>query len=376
MLKKLNDFRGTVVNSDFTPIPRIYNKFKSEFYNNEINLVKNIPSFVSIKSNLYKARNREAGVSKIQYKSASEVEIPSRFRDFVFYDHKNESSSTRIVILSSPNQVALIPKLKLFECDGTFDCCPAPFVQLYTIHGDLGSDEDHTRIIPLIYVLLNNKKEETYKTLFEILKQKIPEWDPLKLITDFEQAAMNAISTVFPSVVLKGCYFHYTKNVWKKAKDLNLTKNTITRRHVRLSSLLPLLPRQHISEGWCYIMEDTPNTEAIQEFNNYMVSQWLEDESFVDIWCVHGERHRTTNAAESWHMKINTTVPKNSNIYQLLIALKEDANLQTVISNQVKTKRCAGETIIKNQWIKYVTDQLVDKKITVGHCLEKLKISY
>lgn len=380
MAKKLDDLRDKVMKSDFAPIPNIYNKFKSQFCATESDLVRNIPSFANIKSKLYYARNNAAGVKKIKCKSIDEVEVPLQFRDFLFYDYKDESSNTRIIILVRPNQLEKIPSIKFFESDGTFDCTPEPFVQLYTIHGDLGSDEDHTRIVPLIYVLLNKKTEETYKKLFEILKQNIPGWEPVKFLTDFELAAMNAIKIVLPSVVIKGCYFHYSKNVWKKAKQLDLTKDAISQRHVRLSALLPLLPRKFISyQGWCYIMEDCPDTDAIQTFNDYMVSQWLENDSFVDIWCVHGERHRTTNAVESWHKKLNSAVPKNANLYQLLNVLKEDADLQTVVVTQYKSnappaKRCAQTTIMKNSWITYVTDQLLKNKISVGHCLEKLRV--
>ncbi|KAF9417149.1 hypothetical protein HW555_005660 [Spodoptera exigua] len=148
---------------------------------------------------------------------------------------------------------------------------------------------------------------------------------------------MNAIAIVFPSVVIKACYFHYSENVWKKAKQLDLTKDAITQRHVSISALLPLLPCKFISEEWCNIMEDCPDTDAIQTFNDYTVSRWLEKESFVDIWCVHGERHRTTNAVESWHKKLNSAVPKNANLYQLLNVLKEDADLQTVVVTQYKS---------------------------------------
>lgn len=378
MAKEINKLRETVLKSDFTPIPKIYNTFKSQFSEAEHNLVKKIPTFKNLKTNLYVARNKDAGVSKIKCKSVDEVEIPSQFRDFVLHDYEDESN-TRIIILAHPNQLTQMAKIKVYQCDGTFQCCPLPFLQLYSIHGDFGSDEEHTRMVPLIYVLLNSKTEKTYITLFEILKQNIPGWEPSKFMTDFEQAAMNAISTVFPSVEVKGCYFHFSKNVWKKAKDLHLTKDAITRRHVRLSSLLPLLPRDLISEGWCYIMEDSPETGAIEAFNNYMVSQWLEDESFVDTWCVFSERHRTTNPVESWHMKLNTTVPKNANLYQLLKALKEDADLQSVVTKQYTTnapnaKRRVTETLVKNQWIKHVTNQLLEKKISVGHCLEKLRL--
>ncbi|CAH2099833.1 unnamed protein product [Euphydryas editha] len=103
---------------------------------------------------------------------------------------------------------------------------------------------------------------------------------------------------------------------------------------LRLSALLPLLPRKFISEGWCYIMEDCPDRCAIQTFNDYIVSQWLENESFINTWCVHGERHLTTNAIESWYKKFNSAVSKNANLYQLLNVLKEDADLQIVVATQ------------------------------------------
>ena len=46
-----------------------------------------------------------------------------------------------------------------------------------------------------------------------------------KYKTDYELAAMTAITSIFPNVNLKGCYYHYTKAVWEKAKNLEITKS-------------------------------------------------------------------------------------------------------------------------------------------------------
>lgn len=379
MAQKLNECREKVLSSNFSPIPRIYNDFKSEFHNAGLNLLKKLPSFASIKSSLYDARNKEVGVSKIQCNLPEEVTIPMQFKALVLVDYFDRSSNIRIIVFADKETLEHIKHIKVYLSDGTFQSCPKPFIQLYSIHGDLGSNEEQTRIVPLFYVLLNRKNEETYTTLFRLLKSHISDWEPLKYVTDYEKAAMNAISTVFPLVEVKGCYFHFSHNVWKKAKALNLTKDKRLRKHVALSALLPLLPRNFISDGWCYVMEDSPESKDIQEFNDYMVTQWLDDESFVDIWCAYNQRHRTTNAVESWHKKLNSTVPKRPNLFQLLKALKDDIDLQKVNIKQYNFelpnfKRRLTEAIVTDNWFEHVTNQLLSGKITVGHCLEKLKL--
>jgi len=45
--------------------------------------------------------------------------------------------------------------------DGTFSCSPHIFHQLYTIHG-----VSYSNGVPTAYILLPNKKEETYKVCF------------------------------------------------------------------------------------------------------------------------------------------------------------------------------------------------------------------
>lgn len=46
---------------------------------------------------------------------------------------------------------------------GTFKACPQLFVELYTIIGDVGSTEDTTKVVPLIFGLLSDKKQTNRK---------------------------------------------------------------------------------------------------------------------------------------------------------------------------------------------------------------------
>ena len=43
-------------------------------------------------------------------------------------------------------------------------------------------------------------------------------------MTNFEHAIRNVIKELYPTCYLEGCYFHYTKALWKKAKNIRINK--------------------------------------------------------------------------------------------------------------------------------------------------------
>lgn len=142
---------------------------------------------------------------------------------------------------------------------------------------------------------------------------------------------MKAITEIFPSNMIKGCYFHYNKAVWKKGRELGLvkSKDIKKKRMVSLSAVLPLLPQAEIRNGWDYIIRDENEDSDVANFKTYMEKQWLED-SFIKVWCAFGEKHRTTNALESWHHKLNSAVgQKGPNIMNLLNLQKKKMLLFT-----------------------------------------------
>jgi hypothetical protein len=55
---------------------------------------------------------------------------------------------------------------------------------------------------------LPNKKENTYKHMFQALKTIASNLSPKTIMVDFEKGAMNAIITEFPEAKLKGYFLH------------------------------------------------------------------------------------------------------------------------------------------------------------------------
>lgn len=134
-----------------------------------------------------------------------------------------------------------------FSLDGTLKFVIHPFVQLFSIHADIGSSTTSTNVVPLVFALLLNKKQATYEILFHMLKARFPNWCPRQFTMDFEMAIQNAAQKVLPNTLISGCYFHFLKSLWKKAKHLEL-KSRPHKRHVALCASL--------AHGWLYIMED------------------------------------------------------------------------------------------------------------------------
>lgn len=361
------------ITSDVVPcIPTTFHKTLSKMMDeglDKVTLPQDFPKFEHVKSTLYRYRNSTNNVTKMTYRDVTAVEIPNKFHSFLLADYCY--GDTRIIIFCSKEAKEKLTVLKSFFGDGTFKSCPAPFQQLYTVHGDLGSDNESTAITPLFYALMSNRKKETYEILFSLVKSQIKDWNPNYFTSDFEEAAMSAICAIFPQISIHGCYYHFNNAIWKKGRELNLTKNKTLRRQVALSAVLPLLPEERIFEGWFYVAAESPNDSQSEKFRKYMLSQWLRP-NFIKVWCSFDKRHRTNNFAEGWHYKLNSAIgKKNPNILKLLTVLHQDASLYSVKAIQSPKRR----KLLSVSSDKYVLDcqiQLINSEISVGHFIEKL----
>lgn len=97
--------------------------------------------------------------------------------------------------------------------DGTFAVVPALFSQLYTLHV---SEDGNT--IPCVFALTTNRREQTYKEIFQWLSRERPAYSPRLIITDFEQAAITTFGEAFPMAIQHGCFFSTLHRVYGEIK--------------------------------------------------------------------------------------------------------------------------------------------------------------
>jgi hypothetical protein len=184
-----------------------------------------IPKFKDVRSELYQLKHES--IPKLP-RTIDDIDLSSTKYNATKDDRRFLLAKTSdIFIFSSSYQLEILSQALRWHIDGTFSASPKQFYQVYTIHGWL-----HNEMHIGAFILLTNKTQCTYTEMFKQLihhaknsNEKSFELNPSEIFCDFELAAINAAKTVFPSVSVKGCHFHFCQAIKKHIKSLG--KNLI-----------------------------------------------------------------------------------------------------------------------------------------------------
>ncbi|XP_063383432.1 uncharacterized protein LOC134669686 [Cydia fagiglandana] len=355
------------VSTDYRPIPQIWKeemaKYMSEPYADKL------PSFYQNRDCLYK--HRRAQWAKVNVQSCDDVQLPEELaKDFLC------TNKGGILIFITPDSQNNLKNIENFFMDGTFKITPKPYVQLYTVHGDIGSDLEFTKMVPFFFVLLPNKKQRTYEMMFQSIKELVPNFNPKNVKVDFELAAKNALQIVFPSTKITGCYFHFSKAVWTNAGEFGICNSRDGCIYVRKCVQLAHLPNSKIMEGWFGLQAKAPAINNIGTFNEYLEGQWFTFKN-IDLLSCYNHRHRTTNVVEGWHSKLNKTIRNDLNLLHFIWTLKEEAISQDFkfsqheLNHDVYRKR-ARKYIEIDKKIQRIVNAMLVGDITLDRCIDKL----
>lgn len=108
---------------------------------------------------------------------------------------------------------------------------------------------------------MSNRSTEAYTAVFNYIQQKIFDLRPTQIMTDFEAALRKSIKKCYPTVELKGCWFHYERALHNKARELGLHElqktNSDARFILKELMCLPLLPSEYFREAYESIRSKT-----------------------------------------------------------------------------------------------------------------------
>jgi len=93
---------------------------------------------------------------------------------------------------------------------------PQSAYQVYTVHGCV-----HDEGVPLLWALLPNKTTASYTELFTAVRNALQTafgaiGQMRYSLCDFEMAAINAVTDVFPELTIKGCSFHFRQALMRR----------------------------------------------------------------------------------------------------------------------------------------------------------------
>lgn len=303
-----------------------------------------LPSEKTLKRSIQRVRRE--GQPELPRTMEELVAIPDQYASlngekFLQYDSKEEDEEGnhgRVLIFASAGGLRDLSGSKYWLGDGTFKSSPAIAAQLYTLHY---TKFDST--LPAVYAVMEDRTRESYKVLFSAVKRLLPvdrRDGPKTFSVDFELAASNALSEVFPQAKPSFCFFHYSQSLWRKGQQTGLAaaymreNNVDLRRDFHSCLALAFVPEEHVPaafEKLRNVASDTLDGVIDLLEDTYVLGRRrgrgrTQPRYPIPTWNVFERTlqgvSRTNNEVEGWNRRFNTVVAKrHPNIFALVEAL-------------------------------------------------------
>lgn len=332
-----------------------------------------LPSVISMKQSIRRARLNANCTPKLAPKSAKELTLPESYKlttkkeNFVLYDN-GEGSEERIIIFGTKTGLSMLKKSEHWFVDGTFKTVPTIFTQLYTIHGIFNSN-----IVPAVYMILPNKKQSTYSKCIQELLILNYELNPKTIMIDFEKGAINAFKNAFPHTCIKGCFFHFNQSVYRKVQEFGLKRRYDTDSafalKLRLLCALAFIPVEEAVMVFEELIDAKIIPEEANEVVDYFEDTWIGRPDrrngrrpplfSIEMWNCYSRvidnLPKTNNNIEGWHRSFAQLINCNHpNIWNFIEALQKEQSRNELMME----KFIAGETIPQKKKYKDKAHQL------------------
>ncbi|CAF4570128.1 unnamed protein product, partial [Rotaria sp. Silwood2] len=281
-----------------------------------------LPTVIEYRSNMSKARRKITPVIP----STVMFEIPELYQQtlsnerFLTIDLFLKRGQDRILVFASDQQLELLFESDTIFMDGTFDTSPANFKQVYLIHV-----HKFGQGLPVAFCLLPNKRGKTYTALMEQLKEQAnimgKQFNPKRIVTDYEPGLMPILEQEFPKALHSGCMFHFNQAIHRKITALGLSNdylhNESIRDQCRQLMALSLMPINEVENQ--FIRLQTIMSTSLGDLLLYFKHQWMYGVVPIEMWNFHNVDHRTNNTSEAYSLRFATRLSrKHPNIWSFI----------------------------------------------------------
>ena len=306
----------------------------------------NLPRIENIRRNI--RRYRESHNLPANPNNRADIpEIPQNLREtsdgqnFLLYDN-GVGDVNRILIFATERGTNLLKQSDHWFGDGTFKVSPVIFFQVYTIHAVCNG-----KVFPCIFALLPNKTVATYELFFREIERHMDGHTPRDILFDFEQAALNSVRNIFPDVNVKGCFFHLSKNIWKRIVNNGLkvfyVENNEFEIQMRMVSALAFIPVDEVLNSFydleIFIRDNFDGVVGVDDVLDYFEDNYIGRQRRgrpraippfpIELWNMFDrtqeELPRTNNSIEGWHHRFSLNCDgMHPSLWKFIDALKRE----------------------------------------------------
>lgn len=321
--------------------------------------------YLAYNANKYRKHNRpkDPAPTDIDFVVYSDYFTMFNYDDFVRCDVQEHGA--RYLVCCTDDQLCILRKAKVLYIDATFKLCKLPFMQLFSIHAFVRSD-DCIKQVPLVVCFMTRRRKRDYVTVFSHVLRLAGDLRVKRVVMDFEMAMWRSVKKVLPNVQRQGCAFHFVQAVFTHIKGEGLqgayTNDDGTYQYLQKLMNLCMIPAHHIPQLFTTLEQEATDNK-LQAVTQYMRRTWIDGDMWTpEDWSVYGLNIRTNNDVEGWHNRMNLLGRQNMSIYVLIpILQKESSFLNTqlrLVSNGKLTRKSNVTTRKTNDkvskaWNKY-----------------------
>lgn len=254
--------------------------------------------------------------------------ISNRGENMIFFNDRQHN----IIGFSCSTNLELLAKSEIWFMDGTFKSAPKFFYQMFTIH-----TVKNEQYIPLLFILLPNKRQESYFVAFQHIKKYFIDLNITlnvqRILVDFEISIHSAIIDVWPTIEIKGCRFHLGQSWWRKIQELGLSaeykdQSSEISKFLKYVFGLPFLNPDEVENAFVFDLMscDVSNNFEVLKFATYLMDNYVMNYALFPprLWAESSNSMlRTTNSCEAFHSKFNSMFySSHPNIFQFIEVIK------------------------------------------------------
>ena len=364
----VNEMKDTIQSNPTIPVRRVYDDIVAAQHQAAApGAVLSLPRFDTVKSTLNRKRSAIMPPAPRNLQNVvvqGEWAVTWRGERYLLY----QDNTSGILVFATDADIRLLLRCDVIFADGTFRSTPRPYAQFFTVHGALNN-----YVLKFACGLLADKTAASYRTVFRVLKTAAmdltaQQLSPRTVIIDFEEAIINALRSEFPATGIAGCYFHFSKALWRNVQrhglqhdyqnDLDL-KTTI-----RKLMALGFIPLSFVLICYRNLRAEPVTNQVLAMYPQlglffaYFEQTWLNENATFPprLWNVYNRRmeFRTNNHVESFHSRWNTSVGvRHPSLWVFMRKLKDgQANHETRVDEMSNGEQ---PPIRRLKWRKFET---------------------
>lgn len=252
------------------------------------------------------------------------------------------------LIFSSDWQLSLLDSADSLTADGTFDTCPFPFGQIYTVVANFHKSR---RNYPVALCLLANKSTQSYEEVWSCLSGYCLEnVDSVRV--DYENSDIVAIRSVLPETTIEGCWFHFRSALWRNLScRFHLAplynSNISFQNYIKSLASLAYVPVPKVCSFFEELQDFGKTFSAGLPSELELFDQYFEATYIGVRWGSQGKRRspkypleiwnqyeraiqktdRTTNSVESWNSAWAGSLEQKADVWTVIQAFRREEAL-------------------------------------------------